>query len=709
MTTRAKNPGRQEHGASGETNSRRRLTVWLAPTVIFAVSFAAFYPALQNEFLNWDDDAILLGDAKFRGLGWTNLSWMFTTFRHSLYRPLTWITWGIDYLIWGLNPFGYHLTSLLFHCANAVVFYFIALRLLRLAMAVPDRSALPMCFSAAIAGLAFAVHPLRVEPVAWVSGRENVVSGLFFLLTILFYLKAVETPERNSRYRAWMSAAWVVFAMSLLAKAAGMTLPFALLILDAYPLRRLQPAPRAWFRRDVLNVWLEKIPFLLLGVVAGVIGWLAKAQAGAMVTWQDYGLLSRLAQSIYGLAFYLWKTAVPLNLSPLYEMPQTIGTWYGSIAASGIVVGLVTAGFFIIRKSYPAGLGCWLFYVVIVAPVLGITQSGPQIAADRYTYLSGLGWPLLASGGVYYCWKSRNGSRSNKGLLRHSLALAVVLILCLGMLSWRQTSVWRDSERLWRHTLSIGPSIIAHRHLGLLLEKRGDLEEAIKHYRKAIEIKPDYFDARRGLAGALAKKGELEEAARHYRHALKIFPASSDLRVNLGNLLAVQGQRDEAIQLYQEALRIDPASGNAYFNLGNMFALMGQSEKALESYRQAVIVQPTHSDAHFSIANVLARQGRLDEAVHHYQQSVKHKPDFAEAHHNLGRVLAARGQLDDAVERFRHAVRLRPEFAEAHESLSQALAEQGKTEEAIGHHREAARLINLNRGASASPPALKRR
>ena len=668
--------------------------------MVVLATFVAFLPALNNGFLNWDDEAILLANSEYRGLGWTHLKWMFTTFHHSLYRPLTWITWGIDYLIWGTNPFGYHLASLVFHCANAVAFYFVAMRLLRLSMPDLNGAEYPGRVCAGLAALLFSIHPLRVEPVAWASGRENVVAGLFFVLAILFYLKAVEPSGNLWRYRIWMASSLAVFCLSLLGKASGMTFPLALLILDVYPLRRLQPNPRDWFQRDGLTIWREKVPFVVFGVAAGAIGWWAKHQIGGMTTWQDYGLVPRTAQSIYGLAFYPWKTLIPLHLSPLYELPQEIMNWRWTILGCGILLGLATTALLLLRNSYPAALASWLYYIVIVSPTLGLSQSGPQIAADRYTYLSCLAWPVLVGGGIYRYWTWERGRKAKDGI---SLAPALALILTafLGVLSWRQSFVWRDSETLWRYTLSLGPSITAHYHLALLLDKRGAVEEAMEHYRRALEIKPDSAEARSGLAQALVRREKFAEAVEHYRRVLQIRPDDSATHVNLANALVAQGRAQEALQHYQQAAAIDPANGNAYFNLGNMFARMGQAEKARQSYSDAVRVQPGHSDAHFSLANALVNQGRIDEAVPHYQAAMKYRPDFAEAYHNLGRVLAAQGQLEKAIDHFRQALAIQPDFAEAHASLSQALAEQGRTDEAFWHHREAVRIFKLRQKPSA--------
>src|SRR5881409_489176 len=292
---------------------------WLVPLLIAVVTFAAFLPALHNQFVNWDDDKNFLENPHYRGLGWTQLSWMWTT-HMGHYIPLTWMTFGLDYLLWGMNPRGYHLTNLLLHAANAVVFFFITRRLLTRALPSASERGHALTVSAAFSALVFAIHPLRVESVAWATERRDVLSGLFYLLTLLSYLRACERGARGRR-SYWLSVA--LFACALLSKSMAVSLPVVLLILEVYPLRRLGGA-MGWSSEPALRVYLEKIPFVLLAAAASAIALLAQLSSRAMVSVAHLSALDRLVVSAYGLSFYLWKTVVPLNLSPLYMLPQTV-------------------------------------------------------------------------------------------------------------------------------------------------------------------------------------------------------------------------------------------------------------------------------------------------------------------------------------------------------------------------------------------------
>src|SRR5881628_2009526 len=299
--------------------STHRWVFWLLPVLIALVTVVPFLPTLDNQFVNWDDDDNLVDNPHYRGLGWTHLRWMWTT-HMGHYIPLTWMTFGLDYLLWGMNPLGYHLTNLLLHAANAVVFFFVALRILTRALPNPSERGEALAFSAGVAALVFAIHPLRVESVAWVTERRDVLSGLFYLSAILMYLRAC---ERGARGRGWYWAAVGLFAGALLSKSMVVNLPFVLLILDVYPLRRLGGFV-GWWSEPARRIYIEKIPFVLLAAAASAIAVMAQSSVHAAASLAQLSVPGRLAVAAYGLGFYPRKMVVPVNLSPLYELPRTV-------------------------------------------------------------------------------------------------------------------------------------------------------------------------------------------------------------------------------------------------------------------------------------------------------------------------------------------------------------------------------------------------
>jgi len=653
----------------------------LVPVLIALVTFAAFLPTLHNQFVDWDDQKNFIENPHYRGLGWSQLRWMWTTSHMGPWIPLTWMTLGLDYLLWGLNPVGYHVTNLLLHAANAVILYFVALRILSLARpGLVDRGQANLALSAAFAALLFALHPVRVESVAWATERRDVLSGLFYLSAILVYLCACERGERS---RGWYWVTVGLFVCALLSKPMAVSLPVVLLVLDVYPLRRLGGSI-GWWNAPARQVYLEKIPFALLALAASAIAFLALVQLKNLAPLDELSMLGRLAVSAYGLSFYLWKTVMPVNLSPLYERPLTLNPWAMPFILSYGVVVAITAIVLALRRRVPGLPTAWLAYVVMVLPVLGIFQNGPQIAADRYTYLAGLAWAILAGASLLSCW------RATRFLVA---APALGVLLGLGVLTWNQVQVWHDRERLWTHALALDPqSSIAGHNLGIVRADQGKLAEAIEHYRRALQIRPEYASAHNNWGAALAQQGKLAEASEHFRQALRIEPTFANAHYALGMALAHEGKLAEASDHYRQALQIKPGHADAHNNLGNALAQQGKLAEASEHYRQAVHIKPDLANAHYNWGNVLVQQGKLAEASDHYQQALGIKPDYAEAHYNWGNALAQQGNLAEASEHFRQALRIKPDYADAHYNWGNALTQQGKLAEAVEHYRQVLRI-----------------
>ncbi len=588
-------------------------------TLIALLSFAAFLPALSNQFVNWDDYEALVNNPHYRGLEPANLIWMFTTFHMGHYQPLSWLSFAVDFLIWGADPFGYHLTNLILHAANAVSFFYLARRLLE-RVAPPVQSApLRLTFGAALAALAFSLHPLRVESVVWATERRDVLSALFYFLSLHAYVSAASATHWRGRR---LALSVVLYALSLLAKGTAMTLPVVLLLLDVYPLRRLPGSPSAWLKPSYRGALLEKLPYLVLAAIFAASALLAQQASGALRPVQQYFISYRIGQFFYALYFYLWKTVLPFDLSPLYELPYDFEAWIAVFYLCAAAALGVTAAFYRLRLRAPALLASWVYYVVVLAPVAGWAQSGPQLVADRYSYLSCLSWALLLGGGLHYFWSSKGGeaSRIQTGGIA---AVAGLVLAALGALSWQQSQVWRDTATLWRHVIAIGPpSSIAYFNLGRMREERGDFAESLRHYRRALEINPLNPDAHYNLARLLAKRGEPSEAMAHYRAALKIRPNDADAHNNLGLLLAARGEPTAAIDEFQLALEIDPNYAKAFFNKGRVLAQQNDLDKAIENYRRALGLAPNEAEIHVALARALAAQGKTAEAEKHYQEAL---------------------------------------------------------------------------------------
>ncbi len=530
------------------------------PATIALLTLIAFLPALRNDFVNWDDETNFLFNEAYRGLGLDQLHWMWTTHLNGRYIPLTWMTLGLDYSIWGMEPLGYHLTNILWHAANAVIFYFLALALFRWAIpesATEMRNRIP--WGAFFAALLFAVHPLRVESVAWITERRDVVSGLFYLLAILIYVRGVQDSPGRLLRRKYYWACFTLFVLAILSKEMVVTLPVVLLILDAYPLGRLPSAPRLWFAPEARSVWLEKIPFFAVSVADSALALYVGHQEKISATMAALSPFRRFAVSIYGLAFYLWKSVLPLHLSAFYALtPYRVNPRGLPFQLSAVLVVWMIAAAFLFRRRYPALTAAFLAYGITLIPVLGIFHNGRQIAADRYTYLPCFGFALLA-GACLLAFQKRAGNLA--------VAAAALIVCALGFLTWRQVQVWRDSETLWTHAIAAEPSYMAFNNLGLVLSARGDTVGAIDKYRTSIQIHPEFEISHTNLGASLLELEEWDEAASEFQVALNLSPDLVNAHTGLGFALMKQGKLDQAIDQFQIALRIDPDYKPARTNL----------------------------------------------------------------------------------------------------------------------------------------------
>ena len=649
------------------------------PPLIGLVSFIAFLPVLRGKFVDIDDRLNFVTNLHYRGLGWTQIKWMFSgAASYGHYIPLTWLTLGLDYVVWGMDPRGYHLTNLLLHSFNAVIFYFVSRRLL--AAATPrsaDPSPRALELSAAFSACVFALHPLRVESVAWITERRDVLSGLFYLLTGLCHLKYCADARLESR-RRWLLSGYAFFGFSLLSKISGITLPFILIALDVYPLRRLSGDPKRWLAPEFRRVWIEKIPYLLMLPPAAAAAFVAEKQFGTMRSLHEVGFAGRIALSGFAAAFGIWKTLVPSRLVPLYELSLPFDPFAPVFMLSGALVVAVSVLFFGLRRRFPAGLTAWSAYLLALAPMMGIVAMGKWMATDRSTYLACLAWAVLLGAGL-------------RALLRRtrawSVAAAGVLIVSAA-LTWRQASVWHDPETLWRHVLNVRPETTqAYNNMGLLLFEKGDVDEAIRLYEQGLRSQPDYFEIQNNLGIALAGQGKTNEAIRHYELALKARPDLAEASNNLGMALAGQGKTDEAIRHYELALQARPDYPEVHDHLGRVLAAQGKTDEAIKHYVMALQARPNYAEAHLDLGDALAGQGKTDEATRHFELALGARPDYPEAHNSLGVSLARQGQMSEAILHFELALSARPGYADAHNNLGLTLARQGRIDEATRHFK----------------------
>jgi protein O-mannosyl-transferase len=562
-----------------------RLLQRVFPVIIFAAVFVGFLSALDGEFLNWDDDINFLDNQGFRGLGWAQLRWMWTETRMGHYIPLTWMSLGLNYTLGGMNPWGYHLGNVLIHAMNAVVLYFVARRLL---VAGGFSSGFPLLWSASFAALVFGVHPLRAESVAWVTERRDVLCGLFFLLAVLAYLISLDAGAR----RGWRFASIAAFGAALLCKAQAVPLPVALLILDVYPLRR--PVHEGWRR-----LLVEKLPYLVLSLIGGAVAIIAVKSGAAFTEYAQYGPSARLAMTAYGIVFYPWKWLWPTGLSPLYELPARIEPLSWRFLLPCIVIVLVTGVLAGVRRQWPAGLATWTYSAVMVLPVIGPLHAGNQLAHDRYSYLSGLGFAVLAGAGLA-CVLGAAARGTLRPLIAHiGLAGAALILLGLGSATWVQASAWRDSESLWSWAVEADPECaICFNNLALAFMTRGQTREAEDALQRSLALR-EHAMTRNNLGGVLQVQGRTGEAEREYQRAVRLNPSLGQALANLGELYAEQGRYEDALTPLRRLFQISPTFPRIRANLGqslrrrgDQLAEAGRPDEAQALFKEGLQLQP---------------------------------------------------------------------------------------------------------------------
>jgi tetratricopeptide (TPR) repeat protein len=571
--------------------------------VALALSFYAGLPGLG--FLGFDDDAYVTDNlALQRGLTWQTVRWALASTAAANWHPLTWLSHALDVQLFGLAPAGHHVVSLLWHLLNTVLVF----RLL----AAMTGNAGPSFWVAAL----FAVHPLHVESVAWISERKNLVSTAFGLLAVGAYVRHARRPTvaRHLAVTACLLA-------SLLAKPMLVTLPLLLLLLDYWPLGRLAARGR---------LLLEKAPWLLLGLASGIVTLVAQQAGGALSSFESMALVHRLENAALSYVRYLVHTVWPVGLSPFYPHAPSIPLWRPLLAVVGLLS--VTAICLRAARRFPFLIVGWLWYLVSLVPVIGIVQVGAQAMADRYAYV-----PLLGIF-VMLAWGARAWVLEHPRLRAPVHAVAIVVVLALGLRTSNQVALWRDTVTLFTHALRVtAGNAFAHDALAAALVDLGRLDQAIAHSEEAVRLSPGFGRAYNHLARARAERGELEAAIALYRQALERMPAGVETAIvhyNLANALFRAESWSEAEVHYAEAIRLRPGYFQAHVNCGMLLRRQGRFEEAARQFQRALEISPE--------AGVLKRmgalrreQGRLDEAARWYREALERNPGDAEAREAL--------------------------------------------------------------------------
>lgn len=636
------------------SDARRKQADALLGLLVGAAALAAFAPILANGFVSYEDHFYIQDNPLIQGLDLSRLRAMLTATRGGLWQPLSWLSLAVDRALWGSEAAGFHLTSLLLHAGTSVLFYLVCLRLLD-----GRRTA------AALAALFFAVHPLRVESVAWASERKGLLSGFLFMAAALAYLRV--------RSRTSLAA----FAASLAAKATTLAMPLVLLILDFYSTRR-RPTRRAW---------LGLSPYFVLSAASLGAAVLAGRAYGTIAGLEQSSVANRASRVVYGLLFYPAKTLWPAELSPFYPEPSWFGGWSWQLFAGLGVLAAAGAAAWRLRRTYPAVAAALAVYAVMALPTSGVMHQGQLHAAcDRYSYLSCLGFAVLFGAAL---------GRGRAGVLVAALWLAG-----LGAASWRQCAVWRDSAALWTTANERAPGLLARGELGAALLGAGEAAEGIILLRRTIEDPAAPSTVYVNLGAALQKRGREDEARLVWRRGLAAAPSAE-----LGALLGASLAKDDiatATALLEAALLAEPDHASWRVDLGDALARAGRGVEARRQYAAALELAPGLGRAHNNLGLLLARGGQTEAALIHYRTALRDPASRVEAHHNAGNALLALGRSRDAERRFREALRLDPGFSRSAVNLGNILARRGSYREAAALYRAALKKDPLSLEARAN-------
>jgi protein O-mannosyl-transferase len=674
-----------------------------------------YEPVLFHDFVNYDDpDYVTENYHVQRGLAWDGVCWAFTTGHTGNWHPVTWLSHLLDCQLYGLKPGGHHFTNAFLHVLNTILLFLLLNRM----TGARWRSAL-------VAAL-FALHPLHIESVAWVAERKDVLCTFFWLLTLWMYFGYVEALKSSrTPARRYYIAALVFFVLALMSKPMAVTLPFVLLLLDYWPLKRLGIDLSSPEFKRVRPILLEKVPFFLLIIPPAVITFAVQKDVGAVATVEALPLGIRVTNAVASYVCYGFKAFWPFDLAVFYPYTKAWPTW--SVAGAVLLLGLACVLAIRTSRRWPYVPVGWLWYIGTLVPVIGLVQVGSQAMADRYTYL-----PLIGLF-VILAWGAGDLAALGAGRKLVSIVISGFAIAGCFVVSRIQLNHWKDSEALFRHAIKVTDNnYVAYSNLGLALASQGKIQEAIDNlltamrilkglgakaetperlnnlgslyfkagkteeamgcFCRALEINPNSADTHNNLGILMAMRGELPAASKQFALALSLKPDCADAENNLGKVLMRQGNEAEAEKRLLTALRIKPFFPDAHLNLGLLFLSQKRTQEAKAQFVAALELNPGIAAAHYQLGLALSREENYEEAVTHFALALKTEPDNVAVLCELAVAYGKQGKLDEAAAELKRALALEPADASLHCNLGNTLALQGKLDDAAAEYLSALRI-----------------
>jgi tetratricopeptide (TPR) repeat protein len=667
---------------------------------LLLVTLGVYGQVAHFDFVNYDDPDYTTENPHIReGPTSANVEWAFTSSYAANWFPLTWISHMLDRKFFGSDAGRQHLTNLALHLLSTLLLFGLFKRMTGWSAA------------SGFVAFAFALHPLHIESVAWIAERKDVLSALFWFLTIWVYLNYVERP---GVWRYLLVA--VAFGCALMSKSMAVTLPFALLLLDAWPLRRFasltggEPVrsptltggagsvsrgsraghadegtrPTTWPKvtHGARGLVIEKLPLIAMAIAVSIVTFLVQRGGGAVLDNIPLGL--RVANALNSYGVYVLKFFWPSKLAVFYPY-EPIPVWQAALAA--VALAAITAFAIQRRQTQPYLAVGWFWYLGTLAPVIGLIQVGVQARADRYTYIPSIGLAIMLA------WGFENLVAGRRWVGPPLAAIAVLVCAAWATLTWQDLKYWHDSITLFQRAIAVTPdNYLAYSNLGAAFRQAGRSGEAIASYERALSIKPHFADAHDGLGETLTAEGRLDEGMAHLAEAVRLEPESVTAHVNLGSGFSKSGRAREAADQYRIALQLDPESAEGHCGLGVALAEQDRLQEALPQLFEAVRIKPDYADGYYNLGRVLGLLGRADEAMTQFLAAIRLQPENAEAHYNLGTALATRGRMSDAADQFRIAVNIKPDYVNARFNYASALANLEHYDEAIPQFQAILRL-----------------
>lgn len=653
--------------------------------LVFA-TVAVYWHTTQNGFINFDDPDYVQNNPRVQaGLTVETAEWAFTSYHSFNWHPVTWLSLALDCQLFGLNPAGHHAVNLGFHLANVVILLLLL------------RSITGQLWPATLVAALFALHPLHVESVAWISERKDVLSTFFFLLTLTCYVLYSRTSQERSRAQPiarkhpvlYYSAALCLFALGLMSKPMLVTAPFVLLLLDFWPLGRMSFAQGRLLPANFWRLILEKLPFFALSIATSLATFFVQGASGAVVALAKASFETRVANALVAYARYLEKTFFPFDLAVFYPY-VSIDFASPVVWGAAVLLGAISLGAMAFARERPWVFVGWFWFIGTLVPVIGIVQVGRQAMADRYTYLPHIGFFILLS------WTVFEISKRSKALQRIALCLSVTAILGCAFLTARQVPIWKDSATLFAHAAqATRNNFVAHAVLANTLMEQGNLEEALKEASTALKINPGYPEGYSTLGNIYGRQEDYPDAIASYQEAIKLDPLNADVFASLADVLLKQSAYPEAEAQAREAVRLAPLSLRAWFVYGTALHQQHKFAEAAEAYRKMLGLDPALFAPRRLLGNALFAMGKAEEAEVEYEHALEIEPQNWETMLALGLVQMQLGKLENAELSFNNCLKLSSTNPIAHVQLA-AISQSRKDYQGAAQHLEKAVIADPN-------------